>query len=136
MAPHSRQKSNSAFTLQIDRFWSYASLGLTPTPKRQRQLRYGNPILRARLYEAAMAEQPGSYRDIARRFQVTREEVCHYLTLVRRLRPDLLAVVEHEQQPDRMRAYSLRRLLRIARLPHGDQPEAFEELRVPGEAAA
>jgi len=54
---------------------------------------------------------------------VTREEVCQYLTLRRRLPPDLVSAVEKEKQPAVLRRLSYRKLLAIARsdqaLRHG-----------------
>ena len=53
----------------------------------------------------------------------TREEVCQYLTLLRRLPPDLVSAVEKEKQPAALRKLSYRKLLAIARsdqaLRHG-----------------
>lgn len=74
-----------------------------------------DPLEKARLYLDALQRQPGlSYGDVAGRFGVTRTEVCHYVTVARRLAPKVLAVVEAtpvERRP------SLRSLLKVARLP-------------------
>ena len=71
----------------------------------------------------------GSYGKVAKRFGVTREEVCHYVTLVRRLPADLVAVVEAEQSQQVGRRLSLRVLLGIARLDDvGRQRAAFGKL--------
>jgi hypothetical protein len=58
----------------------------------------------------------GSYGKVARQFGVTREEVCHYVTLVKRLPVDVVTLVETEEDPSRVRRLNLRALLRIARL--------------------
>ena len=71
----------------------------------------------------------GSYAKVAVRFGVSREEVCHYVTLVKRLPADLVAVVEAEKEPLRLRKFSLRALLRVARLNGiGPQHDAFAAL--------
>ncbi len=46
---------------------------------------------------------------------MTREEVCQYLTLLRRLPEELVSAVEKETRPDALRTLSYRRLLAIAR---------------------
>lgn len=53
-----------------------------------------NPILKARRYEAAIAGGTRSYREVAEDFGVTREEVCQYLTLLRRLPTDVVKSIE------------------------------------------
>jgi hypothetical protein len=73
-------------------------------------------LQRARTYDAALAEAGASYRTVAQLFQVTREEVCQYVALIRRLPPDVIARVDEEREPSRCRLLSLRRLLAIARL--------------------
>ena len=76
-----------------------------------------SPIAKARRYEVALAEEGASYRKVARHFQVTREEVCQYMALLKRLPEDVRMRVESEREPERLRSFSLRRLLGIARLP-------------------
>jgi hypothetical protein len=88
------------------------------TRRRDRLARaYPNPIAKARRYEAALADEGASYRTVARQFRVTREEVCQYMALLRRLPNDVRSRVESEREPIRLRSFSLRRLLEIARLP-------------------
>ncbi len=78
------------------------------------------------VHEAALAEPSATYRTVAQRFQVTREEVCQYMVVLRRLPADLRAMVEQERDPARLRTLSLRQLLRIARLPSaGARRSAF-----------
>ena len=102
-------------------------MGIARENKRQlrRQERlakgYPNAIAKARIYEAALAEPAASYRTVARRFGVTREQICQYMVVLNRLPPELIAVVEHERDPLRLRGFSLRRLLAIAR---GASPES------------
>ena len=79
------------------------------------ELGWPNPIPRARIYQRAL-EVEGSYGNAAKRFGVTREEVCQYVTLVKRLPPDVVATVENERDPSHIRGLSLRALLGIARL--------------------
>lgn len=87
-----------------------------------------NPIPRARLYQQALKVE-GSYGKVAKKFGVTREEVCHYATVVKRLPADLVAEVERERDPLRVRRLNLRALLRIARLEgRGRQRAAFIDL--------
>lgn len=74
-----------------------------------------NPIPRARMYQRAL-EVEGSYGKVAKKFSVTRQEVCHYITVVKRLPADVVALVEKERDPLRVRRFNLRALLRIARL--------------------
>ncbi len=74
-----------------------------------------NPILRARKYEAATASGTRSYREVAREFGVTRQEVCQYVTLLRRLPGGLVPAVENEKRPEVLRKLSYRKLLAIAR---------------------
>lgn len=90
-----------------------------------RRLREGwpNPIPRARLYQQALPVE-GSYGKVAKKFGVTREEVCHYVTLVKRLPPDVVAAVEAETNPMRCRPLSLRALLGIARLDDAERQRA------------
>lgn len=60
---------------------------------------------------------------------MTRVEVCHYVTLVKRLPPDLVALVETEKAPHRLRLLCLRHLLRIARLGSAEiQRSSFRRL--------
>lgn len=60
---------------------------------------------------------------------VTREEVCHYVTLVKWLPADLVVAVAAEQDPRVGRRLSLTALLGIARLDDiGRQRAAFEKL--------
>src|SRR5437764_12097423 len=82
-----------------------------------------NPIPRARLYLRAL-DVEGSYGKVAKKFCVTREEVCHYVTLVKRLPLDVVAAVENECDPAHMRRLSLRALLGIARLDDAKQQRA------------
>ncbi len=87
-----------------------------------------NPIPRARLYQRAL-EVEGSYGKVARRFGVTREEVCRYVTVLKRLPAELVAAVEGEPDPHRQRRFTLRALLRVARLKGPRrQHEAFAAL--------
>ncbi len=69
-----------------------------------------NPVRRARRYVAAL-ERLGSYGKVARWYGVTREEVWQYVSIVRRLPPDVIAEVESAGDPMPDRRFSLRRLL-------------------------
>jgi hypothetical protein len=106
-------------------------LGIERENKRQRRRQarlakgYPNAIAKARIYEAALAEPGATYRTVARRFRVTREEVCQYMVALRRLPDDVRSIVERERDPGRLRVLSLRRLLRIARLPAQKRRSAF-----------
>jgi hypothetical protein len=109
------------FLLEIERLWSWRTVGIERENKRQlrRQERlargYPNAIAKARLYEAALAEPGATYRTVARRLGVTREEICQYTVVLKRLPPEMIAAVEHERDPLRLRQFSLRRLLAVAR---------------------
>ncbi len=48
---------------------------------------------------AAVLEIERSYGKVAKKFGVTAEEVCHYVTLVKRLPADLVVLVENERKP-------------------------------------
>ena len=92
------------------------------------QKSWPNPIPRARLYHQALKAE-GSYGKVAKKFAVTREEVCHYVTVVKRLPADMVMAVEGEQDPHQQRRFSLRALLRIARLGNLErQRTAFRKL--------
>ncbi|PZS10285.1 MAG: hypothetical protein DLM64_08900 [Solirubrobacterales bacterium] len=83
------------FLLEVERLWTFHTLGLVR--ENQRQLRrkqrrlsreFSNAISKARRYQCAMGEEGATYRTVARRFQVTREEVCQYMALLNRLPSD------------------------------------------------
>jgi hypothetical protein len=46
---------------------------------------------------------------------VTREEICQYMVVLKRLPSEMIAALEHERDPLRLRQLSLRRLLAAAR---------------------
>ena len=82
-----------------------------------------NPMVRARVYEAARQGGAKSYAQVAMEFGLAREEVCQYLALVQRIPTDLVARLEGGP------ALSLRKLLAIARLPTEDaKRRAFNAL--------
>lgn len=66
---------------------------------------YPNAIAKARLYEAALAEPGATYGTVARRFGVTREEICQYMVVLKRLPPEMTAAIEHERDPLRLRQF-------------------------------
>ncbi len=130
---HDNSRTNN---LTLSLVWPWTSEGIGWDRVNQRRVRvaqrlqqgWPNPIPRARLYQTAL-EVEGSYGKVAHRFGVSREEVCHYVTVVKRLSADLVAVVEAEQDPLRQRQFSLRALLRVARLNGiGPQHDAFSRL--------
>jgi DNA-directed RNA polymerase sigma subunit (sigma70/sigma32) len=108
--------------LDLQVLWSFQALGLEHGPSK-RALQHAaflarevpNPIAKARKYEAATAGGTRSYREVARDFGVTREEVCQYLTLLKKLPVDLVKSVEMETRPEVLRTMSYRRLLAQAR---------------------
>ncbi len=80
--------------------WDLHILGVERVNQRllRSMLPVPNPIARARIYEAALSRAgQRSYAEVAVEFGVTREEVCQYVTLVRRLPEDMVAAVEGEQ---------------------------------------
>jgi hypothetical protein len=115
------RRTNCAGRLQLNIPWSIPALGLEHGPsKRVRQHqafldRTPNPILKARRYESATAGGTRSYSEVAQEFGVTREEVCQYLTLLRRLPADLVSAVEMETRPEILRTLPYRKLLAMAR---------------------
>jgi hypothetical protein len=102
--------------------WSFQALGLI-RPSGKRALQHAaflardvpNSIAKARKYEVAVAGGTRTYQEVAREFGVTREEVCQYLTLLRRLPADLVASIETETRAEVLRTLSYRRLLAQAR---------------------
>jgi hypothetical protein len=96
--------------------------GLVRTSKRRlrreaRRARGGfNPVRRAREYEVAWGRGQRTYEEVAAVFGVTRAAVCQYLVLLHRLPSEIVARIEAESDPARLRDLSLRRLVRIARL--------------------
>jgi hypothetical protein len=68
------------------------------------------------VYERELASGLRTYQQVADRFGVTRAAVCQYLAIIKRLPTDLVRAIEVETNPDRLRALSLKRLVRIARL--------------------
>lgn len=101
--------------------WSFRALGLERGPRRGEARRAAflakdvpNPILKARKYQAALEGGTRSYREVAKQFGVTRQEVCQYLTLLR-LPQDLVRRIEQETRPETLRPMSYRRLLAQAR---------------------
>jgi DNA-directed RNA polymerase sigma subunit (sigma70/sigma32) len=102
--------------------WSFQALGLERLAGKRALRRavmlargFPNPIAKARKYQAALAGGTRSYREVAEEFGVTREEVCQYMTLLRRLPAELVHAVETETRPEIMRTMSYRRLLAQAR---------------------
>ena len=126
---YDNRRTNCAGRLHINIPWSFQALGLERGPsKRDRQheaflARTPNPILKARRYEAATAGGTRSYREVAQEFGVTREEVCQYLTLLRRLPANLVSAVEMERRPEILRTMSYRKLLALARSDHASGHE-------------
>lgn len=127
---HDNSRTNN---LTLSFVWPWTSEGIGWGRGNQRRARaaqrlqqgWPNPIPRARLYQEAL-EADGSYGKVAKRFGVSREEVCHYVTVVRRLPAELVAMVDAEQDPLRQRQFSLRALLGVARLRDPvSQAEAF-----------
>lgn len=104
--------------------WTWTAREMGWGREKQRKLRaerrleqgWPNPFQRARLYMEAL-EAEGSYGKVAKRFGVTRQEVCHYVTLVKRLPEDRVERFAGERDPARVRRFNLRAVLRIARLP-------------------
>jgi hypothetical protein len=95
--------------------WSRASLGLEAGGKRIRPPRPPlNVVARARTLERALAEL-GTEADVARTHGMTRAGVSQYLAVARRLPANLLDGMEVETEPARLRRYSLRSLVEIAR---------------------
>lgn len=130
---HDSSRTNN-LTLSFVWPWTAAGIGWDRVNQRRaraaQRLQQGwpNPIPRARLYQEALAVE-GSYGKVAARFGVSREEVCHYVTLVKRLPADLIGAIEGELDPNVRQRLSLRALLGIARLDCAAlQARAFEEL--------
>ncbi len=105
-------------TFQAMMQWSWLLLGLEHESERHRRSLTPppNPIERARRYEKALNVPGASYATVGKQFGVSRIEVCHYVTVVRRLPVRALLVVERETDAGRLRALSLRRLLAISRM--------------------
>jgi hypothetical protein len=115
--------------------WTAGAMGWERSNQRKirsalvRERGWPNPVHRARIYEEAL-ERLGSYGRVGREFGVSRIEVCHYVTLVKRLPPDIVTFVEQLGDPMQDRRYTLRALLKIARLPTANEKRgAFKRLR-------
>jgi hypothetical protein len=112
VAIYDSRRTNYGARLRMQIPWSFRVLGLERGPsKRARQheaflARTPNPILKARKYEAATAGGTCSYRQVAQKFGVTREEVCQYLSLLKKLPADLVATIEKEERPEVLRGLS------------------------------
>ena len=88
--------------------WDRVALGLELPVLPGRPL--PNPVARARELQAAL-EQHGTAAGVARAYGVTMASVCQYLTLLRRLPAEVLAEVEVEKNPARLKQFTLRKLL-------------------------
>ena len=111
--------------------WSWVLLGLEHMSERRRRAMTSppNPIHRARRYESALKVPGASYATVGKQFGVSRIEVCHYVTLVRRLPARALQVVAHETDAKRLRVLSLRKLIAIARINNEQLKQAaFSQL--------
>jgi hypothetical protein len=90
--------------------WDRGALGLElpgrPLP---------NTVVRARELQAAL-ERHGTVAGVARAYGVTKASVCQYLTLLRRLPPEVLAELKVETDPARRKQLKLRRLLEVAQV--------------------
>lgn len=95
--------------------WSFRRVRTDPLAAENAPSPPANPIRKARLYEQAIAGGAKSYRQVAEQFGVTRQEVCQYLTLLRRLPAELARRVETETRPEFLREFSYRKLLAHAR---------------------
>lgn len=101
--------------LQVPAEWSRASLGLERRRRRERQAPPPlNVVARAKALELALAKL-GTEAKVARAHAMTPAGVSQYLAVVRRLPADLLAGMVVETEPARLRNWSLRTLVEIAR---------------------
>lgn len=92
--------------------WDRVALGLELPVLPGRPL--PNRVVRARELQAALKEH-GTAAGVARAFGITRASVCQYLTLLRKLPPEVLAEVEGEKDATKRRKFTMRRLLARAR---------------------
>lgn len=74
-----------------------------------------NPVVRARELQAAL-ERHRTAAGVARAFGITRASVCQYLTLLRRLPTEVLAQVEAEKDAAKLKGFTLRKLLDVAKV--------------------
>jgi hypothetical protein len=74
-----------------------------------------NPIHIARAY-LEEGEDACSYADIAKKFKVSRAEVCYHIGLVNRLPEKFVSWLEQNDDPEVLRVFTERRLRPIARL--------------------
>jgi hypothetical protein len=101
--------------LQLVADWSRASLGLERGRRRERAAPPPmNVVPRAKALELALAEL-GTEAKVARAHGMTPASVSQYLAVARRLPADLLAGMVVETGPARLRRFSLRTLMDIAR---------------------
>ena len=93
--------------------WDRVALGLELPVLPGRLL--PNPVVRARELQAAL-ERHGTAAGVARAYGVTGASVRQDLTLLRRLPAEVLAEVEVEKDPEKLRRLTLRRLLESTRV--------------------
>jgi hypothetical protein len=68
------------------------------------------------VYERELAGGRRTYQQVADRFGVTRAAVCQYMTIINRLPTELVEALEAQTGSTPVRGFSVKRLLRIARL--------------------
>lgn len=101
--------------LQLVADWSRASLGLERRRRRERPAPPPmNVVARSTALVLALAEL-GTEAKVARAHGMTPASVSQYLAVARRLPADLLAGMVVETGPARLRRFSLRTLMDIAR---------------------
>jgi AraC-like DNA-binding protein len=76
-----------------------------------------NPIHIARMYlREREGDRPKTYEEIAKKFGVSKAEVCYHIALVNRLPGEFVAWLERQDEPEILRILTERRLRPIARL--------------------
>ena len=76
-----------------------------------------NPIRVARMYLCERdGDQPKTYEEIARKFGVSKAEVCYHIGLVNRLPADFVHWLEQCEEPEALRVFTERRLRPITRM--------------------
>ena len=107
-----RSRTDRLLPMRVVVPWDRVALGLELPVLPGKPL--PNPVVRARELQGALGKH-GTAAEVARAFGITRASVCQYLTILRRLPPEVLAQVELEKDQAKLKHVSLRRLLMSAK---------------------
>ena len=85
-----------------------------------------NPIHVARKYLAEReGDRPKTYEQIAKKFGVSKAEVCYHIALVERLPKDFVTWLERQKESEVLRVCTERRLRPITRLSDSNRQKQY-----------